>query len=64
VAEVLRTIDITDGPALLLPGRRVKFDEKGRIVGADLVIVQWQDGKPVPIYPPAMAAAKAVWKKV
>jgi branched-chain amino acid transport system substrate-binding protein len=63
VAEVLRTIDITDGPALLLPGRRVKFDEKGRIVGADLVIVQWQDGTPVPVYPPAMATAKAVWPR-
>lgn len=64
VADVLRTIDITDGPAKLLPGRRVKFDEKGRIVGADLVIVQWQDGIPVPVYPPAMATAKAVWPRV
>jgi branched-chain amino acid transport system substrate-binding protein len=61
VAEVLRTIDITGGPALLLPGRRVKFDEKGRIVDADLVIVQWQDGIPVPVYPPAMATATAIW---
>ena len=64
VAEVLRTIDITDGPALLLPGRRVKFDARGRIEDADLVIVQWQDGKPVPVFPAAMATAQAIWPKI
>lgn len=63
VAEVLRTIDISDGPAMLLPGRRVKFDDKGRIVGAELVIVQWQNGKPVPVYPTSMATARPVWPK-
>ena len=64
VADALRSMDITNGPALLLPGRRVKFDDKGRVEGADLVIVQWQGGKPVPVYPTAMATAKAIWPKV
>lgn len=63
VAAVLRTIDMTDGPALLLPGRRVKFDEKGRIVDANLVLVQWQGGTPVPVYPPTIATARAIWPK-
>ena len=63
VADVLRTIDITDGPAKLLPGRRVKFDDKGRIEDANLVLVQWQDGKPVPVYPPSIAVAPALWPK-
>ena len=63
VADVLRTIDIKDGPALLLPGGRVKFDDKGRIADAELVIVQWQGGKPVPVYPTSMATAKPVWPR-
>ena len=63
VADALRSMDVTDGPALLLPGRRVKFDDKGRIEDAELVIVQWQAGKPVPVYPTTMATAKAVWPK-
>jgi branched-chain amino acid transport system substrate-binding protein len=63
VADVLRSIDITDGPAQYLPGRRVKFDDKGRLVGASLVIVQWQDGIAVPVYPPAVATDAAIWPK-
>lgn len=63
VADALRAMDMTEGPALLLPGRRVKFDDKGRIEDADLVIVQWQGGKPVPVYPTTMATAKAIWPK-
>ena len=46
------------GPALL-PGRAVKFDEKGRRVGAGLVIVQWQDGVPVTVYPPRAGASRS-----
>ena len=64
VAEVLRAIDINDGPALLLPGGRVKFDERGRIADANLAIVQWQNGIPVPVYPPNLATGTAVWPKV
>lgn len=61
VADVLRAIDITDGPATLLPGRRVKFDGAGRIVDGNLVIVQWQGGRPVPVYPESLATAKPIW---
>ncbi len=63
VADVLHSIDITDGPAKLLPGGRVKFDDKGRIADANMVLVQWQDGKPVPVYPPNIATAHAIWGK-
>ena len=63
VANVLRTIDLKGGIATLVPGRRVKFDDKGRIEDANLVIVQWQNGEPVPVYPPEMATAKAIWPK-
>jgi branched-chain amino acid transport system substrate-binding protein len=64
VADAIRTMDITDGPAKFFPGSHLKFDDKGRRVDAQLVIVQWQDGKPVTIFPDEMAVAKPVWPAV
>jgi branched-chain amino acid transport system substrate-binding protein len=63
VNDALHTLDMTDGPALLFPDGHLKYDDKGRRVGAKLVIVQWRNGKPVPIYPDSVAAAEAVWPK-
>ena len=57
----LRTIDITDGPAMYFPGHRLQFDAHGLRVGATLVIVQWQNGAPVAVYPPDTATAKPIW---
>ncbi len=61
VADAIRTMDITDGPAIYFPGHHLKFDDKGRRVDAQLVIVQWQNGKPVTVFPEDMAVAKPVW---
>jgi len=61
VGDAIRAMDVTDGPADYFPGHRVKFDDKGRRMDAQLVIVQWQQGKPVTIFPEDMAAAKPVW---
>ncbi len=61
VAEEIRGINVTDGPAIYFPGPRLQFDAKGRRVGAQLVIVQWKNGRPVTVFPESMAVAKAVW---
>jgi branched-chain amino acid transport system substrate-binding protein len=61
VAEAIRTMDVTDGPARYYPGGRVKFDDKGRRVGAELLIVQWQNGVPETVFPASAAVAKPVW---
>ena len=42
---------------------RLKFDEKGRRVSADIVVVQWRDGEPILVYPPDIAAQPAKWAK-
>ena len=63
VARALRKMDLTDGPAKFFPGGRVKFDENGRRVGASLLIVQWQNGVPVTVFPPKDAVAAPVWPK-
>ncbi len=63
VAEAMRNMDTTDGPAKFFPGGRLKFEENGRRAGAGLLIVQWQNGEPLVVYPPAAALAKPNWSK-
>jgi branched-chain amino acid transport system substrate-binding protein len=41
----------------------MKFDEKGRRVGAGLAIIQWQSGIPVTVHPPEAAVATPIWPK-
>ena len=60
VAEVIRSMNTASGPAEFFSGP-LKWDERGRRVGAGLVIAQWQNGQPVPVYPAALATAKPVW---
>ena len=61
VAEALRTMD--GGKAEYYPGGELKFDEKGRRVGAGVTIVQWQNGVPVTVFPKEIAMAEPFWPK-
>lgn len=61
VAEALRTMD--GGPSKFYGGGRNKFDEKGRRVDAGLIILQWQSGVPVAVFPSDRAVAQAIWPK-
>jgi branched-chain amino acid transport system substrate-binding protein len=63
VAEAIRGIDTSAGPSEYFPGKVLKFDDKGRRVAAQVVIVQWQNGVPVSVGPPEFAVAKAIWPK-
>lgn len=63
VAKALRSMDLKDGAARFFPGGRIKFDASGRREGAGLLIVQWQNGTPVTVYPARDAVAKPVWPK-
>ena len=63
LGETLHRIDLKDGPARFFPDGRVKFDDNGRRVGAELCIVQWQKGRPVAVHPESIAVSKAVWPK-
>ncbi|SHH20286.1 ABC transporter substrate-binding protein [Pollutimonas bauzanensis] len=63
VAEAMRSMDTDTGPSAYYPGERLRFDEKGRRVGAEVVLVQWQDGLPVPVYPPNLALGELKWPK-
>ncbi len=62
VNAAIHAMDMTDGPALFFPGHHLKYDEKGRRIGAQMVMVQWQGGRPVTVFPPDVATAEAKWK--
>lgn len=63
VAEAIRQMDTSEGPAKYFPGGRIKFEENGRRADAALVIVQWQDGEAKTIFPPESALAEPIWPK-
>ncbi len=63
VAAALRAMDTTEGAAKFYPGGRLKFEANGRRAGAALVIMQWQNGEPITVYPPESALAKPLWPK-
>ena len=63
VAEALRKMDISGGPADYFPGGKLKFDDVGRREGASLLIVQWQNGVPVTVYPAKESLAAPIWPK-
>ena len=63
LGAALHEIDVTDGPAAFFPGGRVRFDEQGRRIDATLLVIQWQNGVPVTIYPPEAAVAAPLWPK-
>ena len=63
VADAIRTMDTTESAAKFFPGGRIKFDEKGRRIGAETVILQWRDGEPKPVYPASLATTTPLWPK-
>lgn len=58
VSQQLLTMDATSGPIVRALGGEVKFDTNGRRLNPPLLLMQWQDGVPVTIYPDDLAVAK------
>ena len=64
VAQALRTMNLSGGAATFFPGNgKLKFDENGRREGASLLIVQWQKGVPITVYPAKDAISAPIWPK-
>lgn len=64
IRDALAKIDLSTGPAAasLYPGR-IRFDERGRRIGAVPIIVQWQNGEPFTVVPANVATRPIVWNK-
>jgi branched-chain amino acid transport system substrate-binding protein len=64
VAKALHAMNLTGGPASFFPGNgKLKFDDNGRREGASLLIVQWQKGIPITVYPAKDAISPPIWPK-
>ena len=62
IRDVVAKMDLKSGPAAstLAPGR-IKYDERGRRVGATPIIVQWQNGEPFTVVPANVAVKQPIW---
>ena len=64
VAQALRAMNLSGGAANFFPGNgKLRFEENGRRADASLLIVQWQKGVPITVYPPKDALAGPAWPK-
>jgi len=61
VAEAIRGMNLTTGPAAQCFPGPIKFDEKGRRVDVPMIFAQWQKGVPITVFPTNLALATPVW---
>ncbi|MGE0298803.1 ABC transporter substrate-binding protein [Pseudonocardia sp.] len=62
IRDALAATDVTGGPAgSPWPAGRVRFDDTGRAVDRVAVLVQWQDGRTVTVYPVDRAQGGPIW---
>ncbi len=64
VAQALREMNLSGAAATYFPGNgKLKFEDNGRRADASLLIVQWQKGVPITVYPAKDALAPPIWPK-
>ena len=61
VAEAIRGLNLTTGPAAKSFPGPIKFDDKGRRQEVPMIFAQWQKGVPLTVYPEDRAVAKPFW---
>jgi branched-chain amino acid transport system substrate-binding protein len=64
VAEAIRAMNLTTGPAAACFPGPIKFDDKGRRVDVPMIFAQWQKGVPLTVFPTELALAKPFWPTV
>jgi branched-chain amino acid transport system substrate-binding protein len=64
VAEAIRAMNLTTGPAAQCFPGPIRFDEKGRRVDVPMIFAQWQKGVPITVFPTNLALATPVWPSV
>ena len=63
VADAIRAMNLTTGPAAQSFPGPIKFDDKGRRENVPMIFAQWQKGVPITVFPEDLAMAKAFWAK-
>lgn len=60
IRDALAEVRIEPGPRLVMPWSHLDYNEKGQNTGAQNMVVQWQEGKLVTVYPPEFATAQPI----
>lgn len=58
--DALSALEIGPGPDLIMPWTEIKYDDKGQNVGARNIVVQWQEGKRITVFPEEVASASPI----
>ena len=61
VTEALRSLELTTYPVSGLPGGGIRFDETGLNVMTYPIMVQWQNGELVTVWPASDALGQPLW---
>ncbi len=61
LADTLHSEDFDEGVAAQMPGGHVKFDEAGNNVVIEPLMVQWQEGNLVSVWPQEQAESEPKW---
>lgn len=61
LTRTLHSMDFAKGLAATMPGRHVKWDDKGNNTVIQPVMCQWQNGDLVGVYPPGLTTGKPQW---
>jgi ABC-type branched-subunit amino acid transport system substrate-binding protein len=61
LAEVLRTESFPDGVWNFMYPSGIKFDETGYVIDPLVVVIQLQNGQPVPVWPADLAQGEVIW---
>lgn len=59
VRNALSALNVTSGPADIMPGGKIAFTPLGANKYVVPVLIQWQNGVPQTVYPPSLASAAA-----
>jgi branched-chain amino acid transport system substrate-binding protein len=61
IADTLRNMTLTHGAVNYFPGDILSFDETGKRIDAGILVIQWQNGVPVTVFPEAEAVSTVLW---
>lgn len=64
IADTLRSMTLTDGAVNYFPGDVLRFDTTGKRVDAGILVIQWQDGVPLTVFPQAEAVSTVLWPRL
>ena len=61
IADTLRNMTLTQGAINYFPGDVLRFDRTGKRIDAGILVIQWQDGVPLTVFPQAEATSTVRW---